>query len=240
MDLPAPVSPVRTLNDCSNSIEDRLDDREIADRKVPDHRVVARERPSRLTWRRKCHRIMGLTEFHRTCYGCTLALFPAAHPLPVQRRCRCARLDSCSWPCSRSRTPRRPFGALSASFNSSSTPAWCRRRHWPCCWLFSVVSWGIILGKAVRLRGARSGESQSFLDVFRRAPSSLRCRASASRWSTAPWSGLFQAGYAELNLQLRPDAQATPPSPGAPAARPTLEEPRRPSTARCCGPRRSR
>jgi biopolymer transport protein TolQ len=88
--------------------------------------------------------------------------------------------------------------------------------------VFSVVSWGIILGKSLALRRAEQ-QSKSFLDVFRRSGKFSEVQGVCKSLEHSPLVGLFQAGYAELNLQLRPDARVTPPSPGAPAARPTLK-----------------
>ena len=88
--------------------------------------------------------------------------------------------------------------------------------------LFSIVSWGIILSKSMALRRARR-QSRSFLDVFRKSAKFSEVQGVCKSLEHSPLVGLFQAGYAELNLQLRADPRATPPSPGAPAARPTLK-----------------
>ncbi len=88
--------------------------------------------------------------------------------------------------------------------------------------IFSVVSWGIILSKSMALRRARQ-QSKSFLDVFRRSAKFSEVQGVCKSLEHSPLVGLFQAGYAELNLQLRADPKATPASPGAVAARPTLK-----------------
>lgn len=88
--------------------------------------------------------------------------------------------------------------------------------------LFSVVSWGIILTKSLALRRAER-QSKSFLDVFRKSAKFSEVHGACKALEHSPLVGLFQAGYAELNLQLRADPRATPPSPGAPAGRPTLK-----------------
>lgn len=87
--------------------------------------------------------------------------------------------------------------------------------------IFSVVSWGIILSKSMALRRARQ-QSKSFLDVFRKSAKFSEVQGVCKSLEHSPLVGLFQAGYAELNLQLRADPKATPASPGAVAARPTL------------------
>ncbi len=87
---------------------------------------------------------------------------------------------------------------------------------------FSVVSWGIILSKFLALRRAEQ-QSRSFLDVFRRSAKFSEVQGVCKSLEHSPLVGLFQAGYTELNLQLRPDARVTPPSPGSPAPRPMLK-----------------
>lgn len=88
--------------------------------------------------------------------------------------------------------------------------------------IFSVVSWGIILAKSIALQRA-SRQSRSFLDVFRKSAKFSEVHGACKALEHSPLVGLFQAGYAELNLQLRADPKAAPTSPGAPAARPTLK-----------------
>lgn len=88
--------------------------------------------------------------------------------------------------------------------------------------VFSLVSWGIILGKSLSLRRAER-QSKSFLDVFRKSAKFSEVHGACKALEHSPLVGLFQAGYAELNLQLRADPKATPASPGAPPARPTLK-----------------
>ena len=88
--------------------------------------------------------------------------------------------------------------------------------------IFSIVSWGIILSKSMALRRARQ-QSKSFLDVFRKSARFSEVQGVCKSLEHSPLVGLFQAGYAELNLQLRADPKATPASPTAPAARPTLK-----------------
>ncbi|MEZ5420117.1 MAG: MotA/TolQ/ExbB proton channel family protein [Vicinamibacterales bacterium] len=88
--------------------------------------------------------------------------------------------------------------------------------------LFSVVSWGIIFAKSAVLSRAQR-QSRAFLDVFRKSAKFSEVQGVCKSLEHSPLVGLFQAGYAELNLQLRADPRATPASPGAAAARPTLK-----------------
>jgi biopolymer transport protein TolQ len=87
--------------------------------------------------------------------------------------------------------------------------------------LFSAVSWGIILYKTFAYRGA-SRQTQSFLAVFRKSSKFSEVQAVCPSLEGSPLVGLFQAGYAELNAQLRQTPQADPSKPAAPAGRPTL------------------
>jgi biopolymer transport protein TolQ len=84
--------------------------------------------------------------------------------------------------------------------------------------LFSITSWAIILFKLwVFSRSER--QSAAFLDVFRRSSKFSEVQAVCKTLGESPLVGIFQAGYAELNAQLR---QANP-APANPApARPTI------------------
>jgi biopolymer transport protein TolQ len=86
--------------------------------------------------------------------------------------------------------------------------------------LFSVASWAIILYKAWSFRRLER-QSVTFLDVFRRSTKFSEVQAVCASLAESPLVGLFQAGYAELNAQLRTPGSAG--SPGTPAARPTLK-----------------
>jgi biopolymer transport protein TolQ len=78
--------------------------------------------------------------------------------------------------------------------------------------LFSVVSWGVILYKLWSL-GRAERQSAAFLDVFRKSSKFSEVQAVCKNLSDSPLVGIFQAGYAELNTQLRqaaPSASASP------------------------------
>ncbi len=87
---------------------------------------------------------------------------------------------------------------------------------------FSVVSWGIILSKALTL-GLAERQSRSFLEVFRKSAKFSEVQGVCKSLEHSPLVGVFQAGYAELNLQLRPDARAAAGSPPSSPPRPTLK-----------------
>jgi biopolymer transport protein TolQ len=88
--------------------------------------------------------------------------------------------------------------------------------------IFSAASWGIILYKYWAFRRA-ARQTTSFLGVFRKSSKFSEVQAICPGLPESPLVGLFQAGYAELNAQLRavqpPDAN----KPATPAGRPTLK-----------------
>ncbi len=68
--------------------------------------------------------------------------------------------------------------------------------------LFSFVSWAIILYKGVSLRRAYS-QSLTFLDVFRRSSKFSEVNSVCVQLKSSPLVGVFQAGYIEVNQQVR-------------------------------------
>ncbi len=80
--------------------------------------------------------------------------------------------------------------------------------------MFSFVSFGIILSKWTTLARA-TRESRRFLDVFRKSQKFSEVNAVANQLTHSPLVGMFQAGYQEINQQVRP-------VPGAPAQRPSI------------------
>lgn len=89
--------------------------------------------------------------------------------------------------------------------------------------IFSVVSWGVILHKFWQFRRA-SRQSATFLDVFRRSSKFSEVQAVCRSLVESPLVPIFQAGYAELNTQLRtPQGNPGESRPGSAAPRPTLK-----------------
>lgn len=84
--------------------------------------------------------------------------------------------------------------------------------------LFSLVSWAIIIFKGLALRRAYA-ESRTFLDVFRKSSKFSEVNSVCHQLQASPLVGVFQAGYHEVNQQVRP---ATPGKEAAPAPRPTV------------------
>ncbi len=86
---------------------------------------------------------------------------------------------------------------------------------------FSIVSWGVILYKLAAFSRIRS-QTDRFLEIFRRSTKFSEVQAVCQSLADSPLVGIFLAGYAELNLQLRQSGSTAAPS-GAPAARPALK-----------------
>jgi biopolymer transport protein TolQ len=87
--------------------------------------------------------------------------------------------------------------------------------------IFSVVSWAVVIYKAMSFRRLEH-QTATFLDVFRRSSKFSEVQAVCKSLEASPLVGMFQAGYAELNLQLRQPAAAAN-SPAGTAPRPTLK-----------------
>src|SRR5687768_2897509 len=67
---------------------------------------------------------------------------------------------------------------------------------------FSVASWGIIFYKLWTFSRIQS-QSNRFLEIFRRSTKFSEVQAVCQSLNDSPLVGIFLAGYAELNLQLR-------------------------------------
>ena len=76
--------------------------------------------------------------------------------------------------------------------------------------VFSLVSWGILLGKLIHLRRA-SAHSKKFLEVFHQSKRFSEVAASTGKLFSSPLVGLFQAGYAEIDAQVKAQNEATAP-----------------------------
>ncbi len=82
--------------------------------------------------------------------------------------------------------------------------------------LMSVMSWAIMISKALQYRRADS-DGEEFLEVFRRSKRFSEVNAAAGRLAGTPLVGLFQAGYAEIDAQVKAaqeqaKSSAAPPS----------------------------
>ena len=89
--------------------------------------------------------------------------------------------------------------------------------------IFSALSWAIVFAKSLQYRRAER-DTGTFLQVFRKSTKFSEVQTICPSVPSSPLVGIFQAGYAELNLQLRRDApkdvEGRPP---AATARPTLK-----------------
>jgi len=94
--------------------------------------------------------------------------------------------------------------------------------------LFSIASWTIILYKLWTFQRAGRQTAQ-FLDVFRRSSKFSEVQAVCKSLERSPLVGVFQAGFAELNAQLRQQpaaagqAAVVPGSPTSAMVRPTIK-----------------
>ncbi len=68
--------------------------------------------------------------------------------------------------------------------------------------IFSLASWSVILGKWRELGTARRA-SDRFLKVFREVSRLNEAAATASKYRASPLAAMFQAGYTELEAQIR-------------------------------------
>jgi biopolymer transport protein TolQ len=82
--------------------------------------------------------------------------------------------------------------------------------------VFSLISWAIILYKGLSLHRAHS-HSDTFLEIFRKSSKFSEVNAVCPQLKSSPLVGVFQAGYLEVNQQVR-GTGATPPA----SARPTV------------------
>ena len=87
--------------------------------------------------------------------------------------------------------------------------------------VFSIASWGIILYKLWTFNRIQA-QTAKFLDIFRRSAKFSEVQAVCQSLGDSPLVGIFLAGYAELNLQLRPAAGVAN-SPTSPPTRPVLK-----------------
>ena len=76
--------------------------------------------------------------------------------------------------------------------------------------LFSLASWSVILAKWRELAAAKRG-SDRFLRAFRKSSRLNEAAAAAPQHRNSPLAAMFQAGYAELEAQIRSARQAMGP-----------------------------
>ncbi|MCB1054614.1 MAG: MotA/TolQ/ExbB proton channel family protein [Acidobacteria bacterium] len=75
--------------------------------------------------------------------------------------------------------------------------------------LFSIASWTVIFGKLALLRRAKE-QNRRFLEAFHRSKRFSDVNAVSDRLRTSPLVGIFQAGYAEIDAQIKTATQADP------------------------------
>jgi len=83
--------------------------------------------------------------------------------------------------------------------------------------LFSLLSWAIILYKGLALHRAHR-HSDTFLEIFRKSSKFSEVNSVCSQLKASPLVGVFQAGYLEVNQQVR-GTGTTPAAGGRPTVR---------------------
>ncbi len=68
--------------------------------------------------------------------------------------------------------------------------------------IFSLLSWAVTFTKLVQLQKA-DDQSRRFLEVFHRSQKFSEVSAAANDLQASPLVGLFQAGYAEIDSQIK-------------------------------------
>ena len=74
---------------------------------------------------------------------------------------------------------------------------------------FSLASWAIMILKHSQVRRA-DRQTDRFLEVFRRSARFSEVNQAASDLDASPLVGIFQAGYAEIDAQIKAARQADP------------------------------
>ncbi len=68
--------------------------------------------------------------------------------------------------------------------------------------LFSLASWAVMLNKILLLRKAEA-QSRDFLRIFHRSSRFSEVNSTTERLRLSPLVGIFQAGYAEIDTQIK-------------------------------------
>ena len=73
---------------------------------------------------------------------------------------------------------------------------------------FSVLSWAVMIAKWVQFKRAAS-HGRKFMEVFHESKRFSEVSASAGKLFASPLVGLFQAGYAEVDAQVKASGETT-------------------------------
>ena len=84
--------------------------------------------------------------------------------------------------------------------------------------VFSLISWAIIIYKGLALHRAYT-QSQTFLQVFRKSSKFSEVNSVCPQLKASPLVGVFQAGYLEVNQQVRGGSGASANAPAKPLMR---------------------
>jgi len=74
---------------------------------------------------------------------------------------------------------------------------------------FSLASWAIMIWKQIQVRRAER-QTDRFLDVFRKSSRFSEVNHAAPGLDASPLVGIFQAGYAEIDAQIKAARQSSP------------------------------
>jgi biopolymer transport protein TolQ len=97
----------------------------------------------------------------------------------------------------------QPAGAFSGGVAGLIAEAgWVARSVLLLLLVFSLVSWAIILYKGLVLHRAHA-QSSTFLEIFRKSSKFSEVNAICPQLRASPLVGVFQAGYLEVNQQVR-------------------------------------
>lgn len=84
--------------------------------------------------------------------------------------------------------------------------------------IFSFISWAIIIYKGMALHRAHR-QSDTFLQVFRKSSKFSEVNSVCAQLKASPLVGVFQAGYMEVNQQVRGGSQGAATQPQKPTVR---------------------
>ena len=165
---------------------------------------------------------MGLTVFLGTCYGGVIALSQRRHSNDVQED-SLRTLGSWLLALQVQDAVASAAGADGGVVQLIANAGPVAKAVLVILLIFSVASWAVVLSKAVAFQKMER-QSRTFLDVFRRSTKFSEVQAVCKSLEGSPLVGMFQAGYAELNAQLRQSPAPQPAgSPPSTPPRPTLK-----------------
>src|SRR5258705_3124919 len=206
IDLPAPVSPVRTLNPGSNS-------------------TSTASITARLRMRRKRSMHAELQSYHMfdstqvACYARTSALSQRRAADASEASLHTLGLFVLALQVQDGAAPVSSGSRVLIDIITKATVI--NQAVLAILIVISVASWAIILSKSLAYNKVQKQTSR-FLEAFRKSSKFSEVQAVCATLPASPLVGVFQAGYAELNAQFRLSGPQ-PANPSGPPPRPTLK-----------------